>query len=432
MKRGGFFPVMIPALLILAAAGAQPAGGEGAKRFKLDNGMTVICQRDLSSSVSVLDIVIGGGQAAENPAAAGIAYLATRLAIDLPDKETAETFAVKAVKYGMAGRADSTAIHLECLTEYFEKALGMFAAILADPLFTSVRIDRLRTAMKHQRRIQLDEPREEARLAQLEARFGDTGYGRSTLGTEKSLAALRPKEIKEFYLRHFVAENMVLVAVSDLEESRLLGLLRNAFGGFRRGASPPIPGITAVSPAVQVRTIEKEVLQTHLSAAVLLPPVSRSTFILNALIENILGGGPGSKLWPLRVEKKLAYSVTATVTEMLGGGILEACLETEPSKTDEARKAMDETLLLLGEKGISADELAMAKTGLKARFLRGNEPKSARAVTLGTFEALGLGADFFEAFVREVDAISLESINAYLEKILAPAGIHWVFVGPKR
>ncbi len=432
MKRGKFFPALIPVLVLITAATLRPAGGEGTKKFKLDNGLTVIYQHDASSSLTVLDVVIGGGQAAETEASAGIAYLAARLAIDLPDKETAEAFAVKAVNYSMAGRADSTAIHLECLTEFFEKTLGAFAGVLADPLFTNIRIDRLRTTMNHQRRILLDESREEARLAQLEARFENAGYGRSALGTEKSLAALRPKEIKEFYLRQFVAGNIVLVAVSDLEESRLLALLKKAFGSFRRGAAPPVPPIQAVSPAVPSRMIEKEGLQTHLSAAFLLPPASRSTFVLNALIENILGDGPGSKLWPLRTEKKLAYSVTASVMEMRGGGILEACLETEPSKAEEARKAMTEVLLLLADQGLSLDELAMAKIGLKARFLRGNEAKSARAITLGTFEALKLGGEFFDTFVREVDAVTLESVNAYLRGILAPAGLHWLLVGPKR
>ena len=141
--------------------------------------------------------------------------------------------------------------------------------------------------------------------------------------------------------------------------------------------------------------------------------------------------GPGTRLWSLRTEQKLAYNVAASALQMKSGGLFEAYLETDPSNKARAKEAMAAALAEVRDKGLSEEELATAKAGLKSLFLRGNETKISRASTLASFQALGLGSDFFEAFAAEVDAVTLDEINAHARNTLDPAKAHWVLVGPK-
>jgi zinc protease len=430
MKRRAF-----GCLFLFFAAGLF-VRSEGPQKLSLDNGMTVVFQQDKASAVTVLEIQIRGGQAAEGAAQAGLSFLATRLGIDIPDNTTARDFMVKALHYTLAARSDYSVIQLECLTVFFEDILDSFVKILSDPLFTGIRIDRIREYMDHQRRIQADDAGNVGHLAQLAAFFGDTGYGRSVYGTEKSLQGLKTKDIKDFYERYFVAGNMTLTAVSDLDKDRMMSILGRNFGKFQKSAAAPAIPSAAMSSSLPIsgetQRIDKDVLQSFVSSAYPLPPVSRRGFALTSIVENTLGRGPGTRLWALRTEAKLAYNVAALATQMKDGGFIEAFLETDPGKEKEAGAALERILDDFREHGVTAEELDIAKIGLKAQFLRANETKASRASTLCTFEALGLGADFFAAFAREVDEIAPDEINNHIRVVFDPARAHRVVVGPKR
>jgi zinc protease len=421
------------ALIGLALAASLAARPEPQDRIRLDNGMTVVFRHDPASEVTVLFVGIGGGQAAEPADKAGLSFLTARLAIDIPDQGKAQDFVVKAVHHSLTVRGDFAVIQLECLSEFFEEAATTFVGMLADPLFTGIRIERIKDYMRHQRRQESDDAGNAGRLAQAEAFFPGTGYGRSMYGTEASLAAIKAKDIKDFYERLFAAGNMTLTVVTDLDRDRTAAILKKLFGGFKAGVSAPAisPPIAAAAPTEPSQELEKDALQTYVSAAYPLPPASRRAYVLNALLENALGRGPGTRLWSLRTEQKLAYNVAASALQMRSGGLLEAYLETEPANKDRARTALAAILSEVREKGLSGEELTVAKAGLKSLFLRGNETKISRASTLASFEALGLGADFFEAFAAEVDAVALDEINAHAKSVLDPAKGHWVMVGPR-
>jgi predicted Zn-dependent peptidase len=159
--------------------------------------------------------------------------------------------------------------------------------------------------------------------------------------------------------------------------------------------------------------------------------MSRRNFVRASVLEGLLGKGQGSRLWPLRAERKLAYNVNCRVTQMQEGGILEAYLETEAAKKELAREALRSLLDELSRNGISEAELQDAKNVAKTGFMRENELKAARAGTLAFFEAEGLGPEFFDAFLSEVDALSLDELNTAIRETLTPEKALEVVIGPK-
>jgi len=56
------------------------------KKKTLENGLSLIYQKDTSSSITVIQILIRGGQSAEPENKQGLAYLTTRLALEIPDQ----------------------------------------------------------------------------------------------------------------------------------------------------------------------------------------------------------------------------------------------------------------------------------------------------------------------------------------------------------
>jgi len=401
----------------------------------LENGLTMITQKDGSSAVTVLEILIRGGQKADPAGREGLAYLTTRLSLEIPDVGKAQELMEKSSRYQMTAKGDYSLIHLECLSEFLEDTLDVFVRILKDPLFSGMRIDRSKDYMNNQRKIESDDSLNAGHLIHLRTFLGGLGYGGTVYGTEESLEKIKSRDIEGFYKSGFTPANMTLLAVSDLDGERLSAVLQKLFGSFPAGKSPEAP--SAASPerpgeAPKETVLEKDTQQTLVSLGFALPKVSAKNYALSSLLEGLLGKGPGSRLWPLRSELKLAYNVNAQATVFKEGGILEAYLETDPAKAEPARSALEKSLAELWEKGVSAESLQDTKTFVRSNFLRSNEPKDRRASTFSGFEAIGLGFDYFGAYFEALEGISLDEFNGYLREVLDPKKSALVVIGPKK
>ncbi|MBN1938551.1 MAG: insulinase family protein, partial [Candidatus Aminicenantes bacterium] len=316
-----------------------------------------------------------------------------------------------------------------------DSILGTIQAIIADPLITNVRTSRLIDSAEHQRRILADNPSQEARLAHREAFFGGTGYAGSAYGTDESLRGLKTKDIRDFYRRRFASENIIVVALSDLDPEALLTLVSRHFGKLpreTRGGREESASIKPKSPPYPPRRLTKDQKQSLISCAYPLPSLSRENYVLVSLLENILGRGPGSRLWSLRTEQQLAYVVSCAAFLFRQAGFIECYLETDAERTESSREALAGALGDFWEQGISSDELEAGKAVLWADYLRANETKAGRAGTLGFFESSGLGEDFLSAFKNGLDTLSLENVNAAIKRLFDPAFASWVIVGPEK
>jgi zinc protease len=421
-------------MLLLAGLPAllTPASPAVIERGVLANGAVFLYANDGSSGVTSVEIFVRGGKAAVPPGKEGLASMTTRLALEITDARKAQDMMAQATRLGAATLDDFSIIALECLSENLEQALKSTADMILDPLFTGPRIDGLRDYLSHLARIEEDDTAALGHRTALQTLFSGTGYGASAHGTPESLKALKKKDIQLFYENRFRAGNMVFSVISDLERERVRGLIEKAFAKLQPGSAaedgpPPLP---PSPPASGETRVEKETRQNYVALAFPLPPLAEKTYLLALAFENMLGKGPGSRLWPLRSELRLAYTVNALATPMRNGGLLEAYLETDGSKAEEALTALRATFESLVREGVGAEELRVTKACLRTQFLRDNEMKTPRARTIGTLEALGLGGDFFDRIPEAIERLTTEEMTAYLRSVLDPARALTVVVGP--
>lgn len=431
-------PACLAAALVIGAVPLASQMKNAPRRAVWDGGLTVITESDDASPVTVLELIVRGGRRAEPAGKQGLSYLTTRLTLEIPDESKVQELMEKSSRYMMASRGDESLIHIECLTEFLDATLTVISKILSDPLFSGIRIAHVRDFMDNQRTIEADDNVSLGHLALFDALLGPLGYGGSVYGTKEALASIRARDIQAFYDERYAAPNMILVSISNLGPAELEEVLRKHFGRFKAGkpAPPPPPARTkpdapGTADAARETIIEKDTTQVFVSLGYALPPVSPKSYAAGLLLASLLGNGPGSRLWPLRTEKKLAYNVNARAHMSAGGGLFAAYLETDGAKRDEARRALAETMRAVWESGVSAEEIAAAKAFARTDLLRANETKSRRAATLGELEALGLGAGHFLRLFADLDGLSFADMNAFIRDTLAPGKSWLVLVGPK-
>jgi len=403
---------------------------ERPEKFMLSTGLACIYHRDKSSPTTVVELFVRGGTSAVPSGLDGLAYLTTRLTLEIPDEGKVQDLMSQATRLSLFCSEDCSIVLIECLSENLESALRVGSEIIQDPLITGLRIGRVKELMKLYGRAEADESPTAGRRAVLRAFFDGNGYGTDVYGTEESLRAIDRKDALAFYRRFFTKPNLFFCIGTDLEKEPVRALLEKYFAKFPDGEPAGIAPAQPVLPSNREIVLPKDTKQTYISRAFALPAPDAANQAKGYLLETLLGKGPGARLWGLRMAERLAYNVDARVTWTKSSGILEAYLETENAKNARASEALDGVLAGLQDKGITDEELRTTGTMAKAQFLRATEGKAPRMQILGLFEVLGLGYGHLEGLFEAIDAVTLEDMNAYIRAALAPERALKLTIGP--
>ncbi len=418
------------ALLVIGPPGRASEPGRLTRRA-LGCGLTLIFEKDTSSPLTSLCLLIKGGQRAEPEGRSGLAFLTTRLLLEIPDSRSAQVLMQQASSAGMAVQGDLSLIDIESLSSHFEETLHRMSGTLLDPLFSKIRLDNIKKSMLHQGLVAEDDPARMGHAAQVRAVFEGSSYADPALGSEESLEAITGKDASAFYGTRFRAGNIVLAVISDLDEDVAAAIIDRSLKGFPAGSGLPPDPMKPFSDRKQKLFLERRTNQTLISYGFRLPALTEQSYALAALAENLLGKGPASRLWPLRQEQMLAYNIDTVATPQKEAGLLEVFLETDETKKDAAAAALHKVLVDLGANGVDREEFEALKTMTKANFLRDNETKDRRCSNLAVWEALGLGAEYLYGFPGEIDAVSAQEFQAFVRETLDLDRASMIIVGPK-
>lgn len=416
--------------LVLAACLSAPPAGAGApgpgpwknapEAFLLANGVRCVYQRDEASPTTVVGLFIGGGRAAVPAGQDGLAAMSARLLLELPDEGKVRDLMSQATRLSFACLEDGSFVLAECLSANLEAALKVAGRIVLDPLISGLRVGRARDLMEANGRAEDDDAVAAGRQAVFRGLFGDAGYGTSTFGTSSSLAGIGRKEVLAFIRRSVVRENVTFYVQSDLDRDTIRLRLEASFKSFPDG-EPIVPALAEpASPQGRDIALERDTRQCYVGRAFALPRTGTEDMARGLLLQTLLGQGPGSRLWGLREDERLAYGVDAELTWTRQAGVLIARLETGREKIGRAAPALDRVLASLREDGASAEELAAAKALTRARFLRETEAKAPRLRLLGTFGGLGLGPEAVPELLEAVGRATREDLNAFISLALDP------------
>jgi predicted Zn-dependent peptidase len=405
--------------------------GREPQRFVLANGLTVIYQNDDAAANSVVQIFIRGGSRDDPDARSGLAYLTMRLALEIPDQTKLQQLMDCGSSFSLHVGEDYSLITIRALSRYLQPTLDILTAILAEPLFSSLRIDGIKAQMLHLQKRVADEPNELMRTLTASNFFGFSGYGGRLFGEEASLATISKKDIQAFFDSRFAAANMVVVIISDLDDAALKPLLSSFLGQLPAGQKIIPPTLPAGKAAQKALTVTRQSAQTHIACAVLLPELNAENLLMASLLQTWLGKGSGCKLWPLRDQSDLTYGVNADLLPLKDAMLLSVYLKTGYLRAAEAQKDLLQILQTVYENGISAAELSTTKAYAQADFWRENEMRERRAANLAFMEGMGLSYRLAGDFAARLGGIKRDELNRFIRDWLAPERWFILRIGPQ-
>lgn len=206
-----------------------------------------------------------------------------------------------------------------------------------------------------------DQPRSLAHRRMIHTYFGDHPLGHYVLGSRESIRDMRVEQMRDYWQRRYVANNMILSVAGNFDWDHLVELAEQHCGTWRTGEAER--EITSYEPPHSINNI---MVDTKLQQQILLitmPMVAERDpdYYAAVLGSSVLGQSGGSRLfWKIR-HQGLAESASSSIRAMEGAGILLLAASTTPQEAPHVLKLLRTELVNLLENGIAEDELRRAK-----------------------------------------------------------------------
>lgn len=263
-----------------------------------------------------------------------------------------------------------------------------------------------------------DEPADLVHEASSGAVFPGHALGRDVIGTEESVGAMGPDEIRAFFGRHYRPANMVVSAAGRLDHDRVAAELEARLVSSGGGSRP-----LRLAPGGQPRPLvvtHRPTEQAHLVIAMRAPGRHHRLRWALDVLNHALGGGLSSRLFQeIRERRGLAYAVYSDRVAYDDAGVLSVYVGTAPGKVQEVVALVGEELDRLADKGLTAAELDVARGYLRAQTLLALEDSGARMSRIGRSQLVHGEVLGVTELLAKVDGVSGEDVQEAASEVLA-------------
>jgi predicted Zn-dependent peptidase len=196
-------------------------------------------------------------------------------------------------------------------------------------------------------------------------------------------------------------------------------LAERLFGSMPGAIGPAPASVSAATPRLDRRVVERPVQQAQVLVAYLGPPLTAPDYPAVRVLGTVLGGGMSGRLFTeLRDRRGLAYSVGTLGTFRTGPSFLVTYLGTAPPNAEAAEAGVLAEIDRIRGEQVSEPELARAKAYLLGNLAMDRRTNARLAWYMAFFEVTGAGWDFPERYARAVEAVTAADLAGAAQRYL--------------
>jgi len=401
------------------------------EEYQLPNGAAILLQQDNSSEMASLEILIRGGQWAENEQNSGIGEFLCRLLTRGTLEFDGAYFSKIMGKYGISLTAsaepDYCKISLNATGEAFEKGLEMAVLAMTRPGFREDDVESVRSELLAEVKSLPDQTYDYTRQEFDRLLYTKSPYSRPLFGSEQSISAITKADLEKYQKEIFCGGNMVAAVAGKFDKARVTDLLIGMIGEIAAGNRFEYPITKEKTPANPVvKIIDKERAQTTYNLGWSIPSALSEDFLPLTLAQKTLGS---IMFFRFVYQEGICYRMWTRNTETMGPG--KFWFETGISP-ENYNFSMTEVLKEFNnylKEGITEETLADAKAECLQTLLITTETSDARAAYLAKHYLLGYGPDYIFRYPHLVNHITVKEVKAAVKKHLPPEKYTLLVVG---
>jgi predicted Zn-dependent peptidase len=400
----------------------------------LDCGLTVVTEPMADVRSVALGFWVGTGSRDEVGRLAGASHFLEHLLFKGTERRSARAIAEAIDEVGGDINAfttkEHTAFYVRVLSDALDLGLDVLSDIMWQPAFRPDEIEAERQVILEEILVHADEPADLVHEVLADALWPGHPLGRDVLGSEESILGLQRHDIVAFHRDHYRPANIVLAAAGDLSPDAVVAGVEARFAGGAGGEAPrrEPPPLPPRPLAVLTRPTE----QAHLMIGMRAFDHDDDDRYPLAVLDHILGGGMSSRLFQeIREERGLAYSVYSYRSLYQGTGAWAVYAGTAPAHAAEVLRLIHDEIDRMLDAGVTARELAMAKTHLRGSLALALEDSGARMNRMGSSWLAHGSVTSLGEIDQRLEAVSREDVTRVVTRVLGATRVV-AAVGPFR
>jgi zinc protease len=401
----------------------------------LANGLPVWIVESHEVPLAQVNLVVLAGSGDDPAGKFGVASLTAAMldegAGSRSALEIADIFEFLGANLSTTSSFDSSAVRLNVPVSRLNEALPVMADVALRPAFSQEELDRITSLLQAR-----DDPQSIGAMAFARLVFGPMHrYGTGAIGTEATLKAFSPADLRSFHAAFFQPANAALVVVGDVTAAAVLPQLEKHFGGWKAAAPvtrADVPAATQLTRG-QIYIVDKpDAEQSQIRIGWIGVPRSTPDYFPLIVLNTVLGGSFTSRLnQNLREEHGYSYGASSAFDMRLAAGPFVAAAGVQTDKTAEALREFFNELNAIG-KPIGAEELSKAKNYIALGFPAEFETSGDLSRAVEELIVYKLPDTHFERYIANVQAVTADAVQKAAARYIQPSRLAVVVVGDRK
>lgn len=418
-------------MLQLVQPSVHAAPGSRVTEFKLANGMQVVVVPDTRAPVVTHMVWYRVGAADEPKGVSGIAHFLEHLMFKSTDKIPMGEFSKIVSRLGGQDNAftghDATAYFQRIAKDRLKTVMEMEADRMVNLKLTEKEVLTERDVILEERRSRVENNPSAILDEQMGAAlYQNHPYRIPVIGWEHEMAKLSPKDALDFYKLYYAPNNAILVVTGDVTPDEVKSLAEQTYGKLARNPAVGAPRERPKEPPHRApRRVElkdpragKASVSRYYFAPSYVTAQPGEAEALDLLMK-ITANGATSRLYKkLVVEDKVASSAGGYYASsgLDSGKLTVYAVAADGVGLDKVEAAIGAVLSEIKEKGVTAEELARAKSNYLADYVYESDSQNTLARRYGWGLVVGRTIAQIDAWPDDIAKVKLEDVQRVAQK----------------
>jgi len=383
------------------------------QKTTLNNGLSVITSARPQTETVSLGLWVNTGSAYETIENNGISHFIEHMVFKGTKKRNALQISEDIENVGGQTNAytsrEFTAFYAKMLKSDIELAIDVIADFVAAPTFDETEMAKEKEVVIQEIKQGIDTPDDAVFDYFQEDAFKNLPLGRTILGPEKTVRGFNADIMRAYMKTHYGTDNMIVVAVGNLDHNTFVKMVENRLGDYQNKASFQIePQTYSGGFTVQKRDIE----QVHTLIGFKGIEYKNPMYYPVSIFSTIFGGGMSSRLFQeIREKRGLVYTVYSFTNSHTLNGLFGIYAGTTADELNALIPVVSDEIQKVCQEYVSDKELDRAKTQLKASMLMALESSSSTAEVMARQSLIHKRIIPTDEIIANVESVTKEEIQ---------------------
>jgi len=401
----------------------------------LENGLKVVILPDRRLPLVSYRLAFLSGDASDPVGHVGLtsamAAMLTEGTANYSSRELAEKIERLGANLSANSSEDFVMVGGSSLSIYGSEVLQLIAEVTFRATFPESELDLYKRNTIENLKFQRSQPGFLANEQVARILYGEHPYSQIS-PTADDIEVLSRDTLADFYSTKLLPNNAIFIAVGDVNTDELLGEINEHFGSWQSGevtrpsvATPPSRSERTLTIVDRPGSAQSNIVLSNLAFE------RNSPDYFSAIVMNqILGAGASSRVFMnLREEKGYTYGAYTRLDAKRLAGDFEATAEVRTAVTGDSLREFFYELERIRTDLVSEEEIADAKNFLTGVFPIRAETQEGLTNLIVNQQLYELPDDYLQTYRQNIEAVTLEDVQAVAKKYIHPDRLAIVVVG---